>query len=303
MADLCSVYDFWFEHPEMHFNATSDDDKIIASKFQDLHNYYSQLDLDCVKNLNYKESISYIILYDQLTRHIYRNNHDSISYYLTKIIPFVRYFYDNNKDKLTNDDFCFVLLPLRHTNNSADIFYVIRETWNRVYSGDTNLNRYLSASYSRYIKYNNDVDNLIYYQHQEVSSQQNQIPEHLNKILAESCITGNILTKSTYELFNPKYLDKSKTYIISLSGGVDSMVCSILLYIYCLDKNIKKYAVCINYNNRKDQYIEIDMIAKWLSYLDYEFHVRNIDELQRETCIDRDFYEKITRKIIIINIH
>ena len=144
MDDLCSVYDFWFEHPHMHFNATSDDDKIITSKFQDLHNYYSQLDLDCVKKLNYKESISYIILYDQLTRHIYRNNQDSISYYLTKIIPFVRYFYDNNKDKLTNDEFCFVLLPLRHTNNSVDIFYVIKETWKRK-KIDDNLNRYLTV--------------------------------------------------------------------------------------------------------------------------------------------------------------
>jgi tRNA(Ile)-lysidine synthase TilS/MesJ len=75
------------------------------------------------------------------------------------------------------------------------------------------------------------------------------------------------------------------------------MVCSLLLFTYCLEKNIKIIGVCINYNNREEQKIEIEMISKWLRLLNIEFHVRNIFEINRKRDKDRDFYEKITRNI------
>ena len=75
------------------------------------------------------------------------------------------------------------------------------------------------------------------------------------------------------------------------------MVCSLLLYIYSLDKNIKIIGVCINYNNRPEQIIEVQMIFRWLKKLNIEFHVRHITEIHRKRDKDRDFYEKITRNI------
>jgi tRNA(Ile)-lysidine synthetase-like protein len=93
-----------------------------------------------------------------------------------------------------------------------------------------------------------------------------------------------------------KHIICPDSIIVSISGGVDSMVVSTLLYVYCLEKNIKKYAVCIDYNNR-DQTLEIEMVGQWLKNLDYEYHVKKIPDITRANCFDRDLYEKITKKI------
>ncbi len=75
------------------------------------------------------------------------------------------------------------------------------------------------------------------------------------------------------------------------------MVCSLLLYYYCKQNNIKAKAVTINYSNRPEQNLEIKMVNNWLNLLNIEHHVKNITEITRPRDKNRDFYEKITRDI------
>ena len=296
ISDISKIYDFWFDpkNSHIHFNPSKDDDILITLIFQDLHTNLTSLTFDDLTKLNLKDSISYIILYDQITRHIYRNNQESINYYLNKILTFVKYFYDKSKDNLNLDEFCFTLLPLRHTNNTNDIFFVIKETWNRIKLGQK-LNRFITATYTRYLKFNDDTDNLEYY-HYNKDNKVRKLNTVLSSILAETCVLGDVLIKSKYDLIKCDYLDKSKKYIISLSGGVDSMVTSYIM------KNLgfKIVGVHISYMNRDVCELEIKLIKHWCDIIEIDLYYRKINEIHRAPCMEfglRDIYESYTRDI------
>jgi tRNA(Ile)-lysidine synthetase-like protein len=88
----------------------------------------------------------------------------------------------------------------------------------------------------------------------------------------------------------------SKKSIISLSGGVDSMVLSyILKYI-----GIDIIAVHINYNNRPECEEECNILKQWCNMLDIKLYIRKITEIQRPEMMElnmRDLYETYTRDI------
>lgn len=291
---LVNIYTFWFnpENNHIHFNSTIDDDVLITQKFKIYHDNYSKLTFDELTKYNLQDGLSYIILYDQLTRHIYRNNIEIINFHLDNIISYVKYFYDKYKDKLNTNEFTFTLLPLRHTNISTNVFFVIEETWKRIINGD-NLNRYITATYDRYIKFNNDIDNLEFYNYQDNKKLFDKFISILDK---SSSFNKILITKPLYKLFNPDYLDKSKHYIISLSGGVDSMVTSYV--IKSLGFNIT--AVHISYMNRNTCELEIEMLKCWCDAIKINLYYRKINEIQRVPCMNyglRDIYESYTREI------
>ena len=274
---------FWFSNPKLWFNCSKEDDELVKEKFTNLLLY----------NTNFKNYLGCIILYDQIARHIYRGNKNLIDYYHKLALKYsliTLTFIECYKPEIR----CFILMPFRHTFRESDIKMCLKyiNKWMKE-SNSNYYKRFYMASINSLIKINNDKSTLYNLKNLDYD---NILDSNSTNIILPTLNIEKIKNSDIYKEFSKNIICKDKI-ILSISGGVDSMVCSVLLYIYCLDKNIKKYAVCINYNNRKDQYIEIDMIAKWLSYLDYEFHVRNINELQRETCIDRDFYEKTSRKI------
>ena len=84
--------------------------------------------------------------------------------------------------------------------------------------------------------------------------------------------------------------------IVSLSGGVDSIVA---LYILSkISKNV--IAVHINYNNREESQDELDFVNYYCNYLGVRLIYRTITEIKRDSCLSnglRELYEDITRKI------
>lgn len=81
--------------------------------------------------------------------------------------------------------------------------------------------------------------------------------------------------------------------VLSLSGGVDSMLCSVLL------PNITA-AVHINYGNRPTSDSEAEFVKAWCASKNIPCYVRKIAEIQREPCMQRglrDVYESYTRKV------
>jgi len=291
LYNLSEVYDFWFDKANIkfHFNATIDDDLYIKNKFYLTHKKFIEAipDFD-----NIKDCVGYIILYDQITRHIFRNQNDTIKIYLNNILSVVKLFYNQNTDKLNIDEFCFTLLPLRHTNDFENINFVIQETWKRIKRGD-DLNKFITATYQRYIKLNDDSVNLQFYKYND-SLDISTIT--FPKILDPTSVLGEIYKSSHYELFNLNYLNKKDLYIISLSGGVDSMVTSYILKT--LGYNI--VAVHISYMNRKECSDEIELVKRWCDIMRIELYYRQINEINRKDCMDfslRDIYESYTKEI------
>lgn len=94
-------------------------------------------------------------------------------------------------------------------------------------------------------------------------------------------------------------LKKTKTIALSISGGVDSMVCSVLLKILSIEYGFNFICLHICYNNRECVNKELEFIYDWCKYyLDTKLFIRNIDEIERmRNTKFRACYEDITRKI------
>jgi tRNA(Ile)-lysidine synthetase-like protein len=310
---LSELYDFWFltDTSKYWFDSTPEFDNLIKEKYKNLldSSILSILQIEQQKYLedNYKLSIALILLYDQVPRHIYRNETSKINYYLDLIVLFSKKVYIKYRYDLKENDFCFVLLPLRHTNIFENILYVIQETKIKIKQNQKVLQykKFLKATLERYIKFNTDKENI---------SLVNSISkEDIYQIVdPEQICELELITYNPIPLKNiiydelPDYIKKTiseiKSHIrvepgiISLSGGVDSMVLSYILKY--LDLNI--IAIHINYNNRNECSNEVDIITQWAKFLNIKLYVRKITEINRPEMMEynmRDLYESYTRDI------
>jgi tRNA(Ile)-lysidine synthetase-like protein len=84
----------------------------------------------------------------------------------------------------------------------------------------------------------------------------------------------------------------NKKLIISLSGGVDSMVLTTILH------NIGYEIICvhINYNNRKETKEEEKFLTEWCKFNKIKLYVKSINEIKRENT-KRSEYELITKNL------
>jgi len=272
---------FWFDNEHLWFNCSKEDDILITKK------YYEFLNGEIIK-----PSLVSIILYDQIPRHIYRDNQDKIKYFLNIALEHCNYILQDI-EKYNPKERCFILLPLRHTFEEDNIKKCLSliNKWQEEENHPI-YNRFYQASIQSLSKINSMRETLY------LSNIQNYI------LILDKNSTKKISFNFNQEIYNEKiYKEFSKNIIkndriiVSISGGVDSMVCAFLLYYYSLKNKIIPIAATINYANREEQYLEIDMVNYWLSLLKIEHHVRVIDEIKRVRNNNRDFYEKFTREI------
>jgi len=256
----------WFSHPDWWFGCSSNVDEYLTLKYQHL--------LDINDGLSLMDKI---LIYDQLPRHIFRNmpcNH-IISYFLLKVLEVLN---EIDIEQLDDARFCFALMPLRHTNRFENINLVISLVWERIKISDNLvLRKFIRACYERCclvgaseVYLNKSFDKSILY----------HVPMHKPKF-TKSLVNLNL---------------KDENIIISLSGGVDSMVSS-----WCLVntyKNVK--ALHINYNNRKTSDEEERFVRWWCGKLGIKCYVRKFNEIKRESMHEiwlRDVYENYTRNV------
>jgi len=257
-----SFKDIWFNNPQWWFS--QDYDKEITDKYEYLLNQLDPID-----------PINTILIYDQLPRHIYRNgpNDHIISYFLQKALS-IKIDYD----RLDDNEYCFAMLPLRHTKDFKFIVScVLPQTWERIYKSKSPiLGRFLKATYERCPLVGAKLDNRF-------------LLSYSSTILAHNPIIN----------FKPFLGVKNMTdkIVISLSGGVDSMVASYML--------VQKYqnisAVHINYGNRPTSNEEANFVVDWCnSILHIPCYVRHISEINRKQCMEygfRELYETYTRDV------
>jgi len=269
----------YLSHPEWWFAKNDEIDDLLAQKFGYL-----------LDKIVFNDDLLAVLVWDQLARHFYRTEyaHHIILYFLQKAIDIVR----KNMDivflqNLTNCEFTFFLMPLRHGGCVKDVMRVLELSWQRLHKcenesdkdGVIHIKRFLTATYQRMdVKCQRDL--LKKYKVSEV--------EELNVAEIKSRDIGK------FESCNLK----SGRFILSLSGGVDSMVCSWMLRK--MFNQTKIVAVMIDYGNRQTCDAEVSFVTNWCTKLGITLYVRHIQEINRPTCMKfgmREIYETYTRNV------
>jgi len=269
----------WINNSSYWFSKTDEIDNYITKK------YSSLLEID----YTFLNPIVQIIIYDQLPRHFFRKeiaNH-VIDYYLQKALAIVNYYKDDDSfvNNLDFKDWMFFMLPLRHSNEKANIFYVIEKAWQLKEIPK----KFLIATYEK-AKFK-----------EELLPEINEACKY-NRSILDHRATTNFIKNPTYHIGNFSIIsdyEYNQTIIVSLSGGVDSMICLLNMVDLYYDKyNI--VAVHINYNNRSETVEEVKFLKNVCYYFNIKLYVRKISEINRNKCMKndmRDIYESYTKKI------
>tara|TARA_Y100000389_G_C17454692_1_gene517302 strand:- start:848 stop:1891 length:1044 start_codon:yes stop_codon:yes gene_type:complete len=85
---------------------------------------------------------------------------------------------------------------------------------------------------------------------------------------------------------------KNKNFIVSLSGGIDSIV--LICIIKYLNYNV--IGCHINYNNREETQKEQEFLENWCSYNNIKLYIKVIENIKRENS-KRSDYELITKNM------
>jgi len=290
--------DDWLSHPIYWF---SGNDEIITEKYKSL--------LDTAvwdtENTSITYHLAFIILYDQIPRNVYRGNdpENAVFIYLKKALYIYNFVCKNpqifDTYSFTPIEWCFFNLPVRHNNVPSEIIKVINDTWDRMKSTNNTDQyvRFLKSTYSRismnqkdYLEYNNNDFN--------VTSFIDYIDILANCPL--SLTVTDIENTDIYKTIESFVLKHNlvKEMIISLSGGVDSMVCSFILKKLQEKWNFKLVAVHIDYANRS--YKEFEFVKEWCAYIKLPLYTRHITEINRNDCMEfgmRSIYEDYTKKV------
>ena len=287
-----NIYTFWKNNPNLWFSSTPTDDKYISETFINyLDNDYN------IDNIDIINWTSYCILHDQLIKHFNRHYKSSFNSPNNFIENCYKY-YDKFKNDLNDFEFMFMLMPIRHTHILNHVRFVLDNTWKRL--NNNVIKKYLVATYERYIKCSPDMDfsNIVKYENPDYDI-------NFLDILDTKCSKFNnkmniINNNSNLIQIMKKFIDDNKLndklITVSISGGVDSMVCSYLLKLI----NHPFILLHIDYYNRAECYKEEELLKWWCNQLDVPLYIRRIDEINRPKCMEhelRDLYETYTKNI------
>ena len=275
----------WLNNSSWWFSKTEKIDNYIINKYEYL--------LDIEANITQENFVSYIVLYDQIPRHIFRHQDGNhiILYFLNKAIDIINN-YKNQVNNLNELEWIFFMLPLRHTNIKENILYVLNEAWNNksLYNNKSLLKEFIIVTYKK-ANFGEELN-------EKISFTFNENILDYNPLQKINLNFGN----HDFQNHNFNLIDKyvKKIGIISLSGGVDSMVC--LVYCMTIYPNINWVCVHINYKNREEADDEATFIANFCYKNNIKLYVREINEINRNKCMNinismREIYEDYTRKI------
>ena len=314
VLDSQRVLEFWFpndQFQEFWFSNVLDHE--IKIKFQNLLSQAEKGELDGWINES-QSCLALIILLDQFSRNIYRN--EDFRKNDQKCLPLALNIIESEKDK----DYpiyqrIFIYLPLRHQHKTHLLDLVMSkikklEQTELTLTESNILRRFKNATLKDYGKVNDTI---------QVSKERLDLfnTTNINYVIDDVCSkypeinTGLQLIKlSTDQISDQPLYDTIKNFIqesfgqsavlcISLSGGVDSMVLSLILYYLRLNNQIKDFvAVHVDYANRQESNDEASFVINWCQFLNITIYWRRIEHMKRaDPTIDIDFYETETKNI------
>ena len=277
---MCTFKEDWFAHPEWWF----------SSKDTELDALLTKRHASLLLNADGLDWISKVLVYDQLARHVYRNDIAKIQTYLKKALLVLKPVADDLDLIESPIEWCFMMMPYRHTNDSKLIMSVMKKTWARWREHQDNevYNRFLKALYDR-CPTDDQSDFIHTYQ-----------PSGGGSVDAICRKHANVIDKGEYNagIGNHMDVDMIKLHedkcIWSVSGGKDSMVCGRMF------ANNIAMAVHINYQNRLSADQEEAFVRDWCSLKGIVLYVRRISEIRRVDCMQaglREMYESYTRNV------
>jgi len=310
---LNELYDEWFSNRDYWFSKNSKIDVYLCDKYYKYIESTSYIYESYKKNPPYfdnKTIIAYIILLDQISRHfkrVYDTNIDIVEF-SRKAVNFSNILlYNNKQDIFTIDELSFIYLPYRHLKDIDKIYEIISiyiELYEKANTEDKlKCRRYLQATLNNIYK---DINLLSMKINKRVKSW-----EYINKdILDPRCLEDNKIVSVVSPIIHENMrneiekLKDGSTIIVSLSGGVDSMValylCKYIKDTYNSNKIKNIIAIHINYNNRTHSGDELDFVNYYCNKLGIKLYLRTIKEISRNNCLHnglRDLYEDITKNI------
>ena len=266
---------YWITPPSKHAEV----DEIISSMFLDF-NYTTQ------------DLIGQIIYLDQFSRHFQRGGH--ITDYTVDInrdtaIKLIHSRYDELK-AMDEFEIIFALMPFKHMKRYEFIFEYLHRTWlqGRKVCELPDLQKFYMDTYKKAFTLETVKDCLV--------------TDHPDEPYNPDLICDYYPQKYCFEDWKPivsaesdalvKLLKFDKKVIVSLSGGVDSMV--MLALLACQGTDVE--AVHIVYGNRSESEHEYRFLAEYCRRLGVKLTVYRIKWLRRGE-IDRQFYEDMTRDL------
>lgn len=272
-------------------------DNVIKDKFYDLLIRYES-DYKSEEN-----KLGVIILFDQITRNIFRNTEDAYRND-AKAFELAMSLIESNQDILYPlYQRIFILLPLRHrakqTNNRELLDICIKRiNMNYDLSEKYILKKFIQATYKNYGDLNDyEIIN------ESLDIKPIDILLKFSNYLDSRCLEFNfekeLISNHKLETVIKDFIQKRgiRNIGISLSGGVDSMVishiCKKMRDLRYLDH---VYAVHVSYSNRDEMIYETNMVIDWCKSLNIPLIIKRINYMRRDT-VDRDFYETETRRV------
>ena len=290
------LYEYWFSHPHVWFDASPSDDAEISKLFAD--QLYPDQDPDehmlllLLAGFSIKDLLSMIILFDQVPRHVFRGEQAAhiVTHYLQTAIEYADIMLSAiDESDLSDDEWIFAVLPYRHQKIHID--RILQEAWRRLDArGSPRIRSFVRATYTRSIPpmFHTDFTSGFTFKRDPTFSK-----EPYGSVLEDEVVE---VSKPRCDLKLLHNLRSLSNVVLSLSGGVDSMVCMHLLQ----QNEIPFVAVHINYSNRGEaNAIEEAFVRKWCEFHAVDLVVRRFDEINRPRCMKhdlREMYETYTKK-------
>ena len=321
------IYDFWFSNKKYWIPITDkekeDVDKIIYEKF---YTFYDNFNINSIKDV-----ITKCIYIDQMNKHFLRhilrnkleNDYLSEEYIIKKRIELCDYleiwFNKIDLKKIQEEELIFLLMPFKHIKKYKYVLTKIQiycSIKKEKISKNLDLSRFFNDTCKKYFtneeleitKETFDTNEKDIYNPISLLEDRVEVCEYYPEEYCEEDFCNLNQNKINHNLFTTYSREMSlleniirdrNLLIVSLSGGVDSMVTLYLLTILMRQErysNIRVVACHIIYGNRKESLIEYDVIREFCYKLKITLYSYKIEFLRREE-VEREFYEKMTREI------
>jgi len=304
MGDYNCILKFWFPDsttiPKFWFDKNKETDQYIKTHYTDLLIKAENHQLNYWKTTSHGH-LALIILLDQFSRHIYRG--DQINMYKNDIIAYhhtKEFFLENKDGDLDTLETMMALMPFRHQIDLDSYEFVINYIKDKSDPIWDNFKHHTMVNY-KYLKEHNNLPN------RPVSSDKFINYNKFNSILEKPWSPKNQKYNFNSPLIDtlPKYINnniidkQNNIIIVSLSGGVDSMVILFILsQLKKFNDNLLLVAIHIDYHNRPETGLEAEFLFNYCSFMNIPLYYRYISEgIRKRGSKYREEYEELTKQI------